>query len=94
MPGLIKFGLYVPDLHAARMWPCSAFVMPEIECGATPASKYRRRCGVESHAKLIWLCPVHAAIVACGGSICKDCAQRGGITRIVKIERLTEPLRM
>jgi hypothetical protein len=91
---VLQIGLAIADLGIARMWPCSAMTGPNLFCGATPCSKYLRRCGVESHARAIWLCPVHAALVAGGGSICKECAARGGITGIVKIIRLSEPLRI
>jgi hypothetical protein len=83
---------YIPDLRVPRSYPCGALTAPETECGATPASLYRRGCGVLSHTREVWLCPVHASMAACGGAICRDCALRGGISPVFLI-RLTEPLR-
>jgi hypothetical protein len=94
VPGVIEIGLAIADLGIARMWPCSALVNPSEWCGATPASKYLRACGVESHDSVIWLCPIHAMLVVCGGAICKECAARGGIAVVAKIIRLSEPVRV
>ena len=90
----LDIGLAIANLGIARMWPCSALVGPGLYCGATPTSKYRRECGVESHAGEVWLCPVHANMVIAGMTICKLCAARGGITGIARIMRMTEPLRL
>ena len=38
-------------------------ITPEDSCGCTPSSLYRRECGIISHTREIWLCPVHAALV-------------------------------
>jgi hypothetical protein len=89
---VIPIGFLVADLGLARVWPCSAVVGPQRMCGATPASLYRRECGVTSHTDAIWLCPVHAAMAACGMTICRECAGRNGI-RTVRLVRLSEPLR-
>lgn len=83
----------IPDLTIPRSYPCSAIVAPETECGATPASLYSRACGVISHVRDIWLCPVHAAMAAGGLAICQECAKRGGM-RPVMLVRLTEPIRL
>lgn len=83
----------VPDLKIIRMEPCSALVAPDAGCGATPASLYRRTCGVAEHDREIWLCPVHAALAVSGGAICRECASRLGVVA-VKLERLTEPVRL
>ena len=93
---ILDIGLAIANLGIARMWPCSAIsgIPGKVVCGATPSSKYLRWCGVESHTKIIWLCPVHAALVASGGSVCRECLQRGGITVIAKITRLSEPVRI
>ena len=88
----LEIGIATADLRIVRMWPCSALVLSKTECGATPASLYRRYCVVPSHARKIWLCPVHAALVAAGGSICRECAAVGG-TSPVLIERLSGPVR-
>ena len=84
MPGVISLGLAVPDLGVPRAYPCNAFTgadaSAETICGATPTSLYHRTCGVDSHGRDIWLCPIHAAIVASGGASCHDCAIRGGIS--------------
>jgi hypothetical protein len=94
MPGVIfQVSPAIPDLRLARMYPCSAIIAPETECGATPASLYRRTCGVISHARNVWLCPVHAAIAACGGAMCQECARAGGIVT-ARLVRLSEPVRM
>lgn len=85
--------LAVPDLGILRMNPCSALTGPHDVCGATPASLYRRVCGVIQHTRQVWLCPVHAALAASGMAICKECAERGGMS-LVLLERMTEPVRL
>jgi len=82
----------IPDLRVPRADPCGAWKGDGNICGATPASLYRRTCGVPSHVRDIWLCGIHAAIVACGGATCHDCAVRGGASQ-ARIIRLSEPLR-
>ena len=89
----IEISVATADLGISRMWPCSAITAPAIECGVTPASRYRRYCGVTSHERDIWLCPVHAMIVACGGSACRECVARGGLVSTVRIIRLDRPVR-
>jgi hypothetical protein len=81
----------IPDLKVPRWEPCSARVDVIMLCGATPSAQYHRECGVVAHAADIWLCPIHAAIVATGGGICKLCADNGGVV-MVSIARMTEPL--
>ena len=85
----------VPDLRVARANPCGALNgKDETVCGATPASLYERSCGIPSHAREIWLCGIHAAIVACGGATCHDCARRGGVSK-ARIRRIDwTPLRL
>lgn len=83
----------IPDLGIPRGYPCGALVAPKTECGVTPASLYRRSCGVLSHTRKIWLCPVHVSMAACGAAICQECAQRGGIS-LVHLERLSMPIRL
>jgi hypothetical protein len=90
---ILTLGLQVPDLHILRSYPCSAMTAPGTECGATPASKYLRQCGTVSHSRLIWLCPVHAALAISGGAICKMCAERLGVVRVT-LTRISEPLRI
>lgn len=84
----------IPDLKVPRANPCGALNMDEDICGATPTSLYRRVCSTPSHAREIWLCGVHAAIVACGGATCHDCAIRGGASqaRIIRLD--INPLRL
>jgi hypothetical protein len=89
----LQLGLAIHDLKIPRMQPCSAVVAPRVECGATPASLYKRYCTVPSHESDIWLCPVHASVVAANGSMCRVCAERGGVSPVMLI-RLTEPIRM
>ena len=93
MPGVIDIGLAVARINIPRAEPCSALVLPKVECGATPASLYLRYCTVPSHARKVWLCPVHASLVSIGGSICRECASRGGVSPVL-IVRLTEPVRL
>jgi hypothetical protein len=94
VPGVVhELGLYVPSLEVPRAEPCEAYVGQEVICGATPASLFRKTCGVESHSRNIWLCPIHAAVVACGGATCHDCAIRGGVAPIVRMYLISEPLR-
>src|SRR6516162_1567619 len=76
---VIRLGLAIPDLRLPRVYPCSAITGLRTTCGATPTSLYHRTCGVASHGADIWLCPVHAAVVASGGGICRECAVRGGV---------------
>jgi hypothetical protein len=91
---LLSIGLAVPDLEVPRGDPCGAISGLNIVCGATPSALYIRSCCVtESHDHEIWLCPIHAAIVACGGGICKMCALNGGVIP-VRIYRLSSPLRI
>ena len=73
--------LAIADLGIPRAEPCSALTGAVSMCGATPSSLYHRTCGVVSHGSDIWLCPVHAAIVATGAASCRDCLQRGGIVQ-------------
>jgi hypothetical protein len=90
---ILEISLAIPDLKVIRAHPCSALVNVGVTCGATPSSKYLRQCGTVSHSRLIWLCPVHAALAVSGGAICKECALRLGISRVT-LHRLTEPLRI
>jgi hypothetical protein len=92
MPSLI-LSPAIFDLRIPRMNPCSAKVSPVVECGATPSSLYRVYCLVPSHEREVWLCPVHAAISACGGSICRVCADNGGIG-IARLYRVSELVRI
>jgi hypothetical protein len=82
----------IPDLGIPRGNPCSALTSPGTECGATPVSLYMRSCKTLSHTRKIWLCPVHAALAVSGGAICKECAERLGVS-LVTLMRLTEPVR-
>jgi hypothetical protein len=90
----ISLGLYVPDLNVPRAEPCSALTGLTTMCGATPASLYHRTCGVASHGADIWLCPVHATLVAVGAAMCRMCADRGGVNaaRVYRINMI--PLRL
>lgn len=91
---ILTLELAVPDLRVPRWNPCGALSGLKITCGATPSSQYIKMCGVASHTKEIWLCPIHAAIVACGGAICQDCAVNGG-TVLVRVFRVNyTPLRI
>jgi hypothetical protein len=96
----LEIGLAIADLGIARMWPCSAIVapgigvLPPLFCGATPASLYRKECGVHGHGRNVWLCPVHATMVMSGMSVCNQCAEAGGIVRNVRLARLTDPVRL
>jgi len=89
----LELGLAVADLKIPRMEPCSALVAPRTECGATPASLYLRYCTVPSHERKIWLCPIHASVVAANGSICRECAAAGGVSPVM-LFRLSEPVRI
>lgn len=88
-----QIGLAVPNLGLPRIEPCSAIVAPETRCGGNPTSLYQRVCGVIGHDRNVWLCPVHAALAACGMAICSECAARGGSTPVILL-RLTEPIRI
>lgn len=90
---LLTLELAVPDLKVPRWNPCGALSGLNIKCGATPSAQYVRTCGVPDHSKEVWLCPIHAAIVACGGAVCQACAQNGGIVaaRIYRVNFI--PLR-
>jgi hypothetical protein len=93
---VLEIALAIHDLKVPRAEPCSALLLvagPEIRCGATPGAKYLRQCGIVSHSRLIWLCPVHAALAVMGGATCRECARRGGSSPVV-LHRLTEPLRI
>jgi len=76
---VLDLGLAIADLGIPRAEPCSALTTATAMCGATPTSLYHRTCGVASHGKDIWLCPVHAGLVAAGAAMCRECAGRGGI---------------
>lgn len=88
-----EIGLAVPDLKL-HWEPCTAVTGPEASCGATPASLYRRTCGVMSHGADIWLCPVHAGLAAYGAAICRLCAERGGAVRVRLYRIVAEPIRL
>lgn len=91
---IIDLGLVIPDLKIFATYPCSAVVAPRgVECGATPASLYKRYCTVPSHERIIWLCPVHASVVAANASICRECAAMGGVSPVM-LFRLSEPVRI
>lgn len=91
---LLTLELAVPDLKVPRWNPCGALSGLNITCGATPSSQYIRMCGVAEHTVEIWLCPIHAAIVACGGAICHNCAVNGGVVP-VRVYRVNyTPLRI
>jgi hypothetical protein len=90
----LELGLAVADLKIPRMEPCSALVAPRTECGATPASLYHRTCGVDSHGADIWLCPIHAALVAAGAAICRPCAERGGVAQACVYRIIMVPVRL
>ena len=90
---VIPVSLAIPDLRIPRSYPCSAVVDWDTECGATPASLYRRSCGVVEHTREVWLCPVHVTMVAASMAICRECARRGGM-RNVLLFRMTEPIRL
>jgi hypothetical protein len=64
------------------MWPCQAGGTGPLarQCGATPASLWRRWCH-HGHERECWLCPVHAKMIASGLGTCADCADRGVSTR-------------
>lgn len=95
MPAAIPLGLAVPDLHVPRGWPCTAIVGPSAaSCGATPASLYHRTCGTPSHGADIWLCPVHAAIVAAGAAMCRECEIRGAVVQARVYRIITIPVRL
>jgi len=95
MPPALPLGFAVPDLRLPRVEPCTAVVaLSGAICGATPTSLYHRTCPVPSHGKDINLCPVHAALVASGFCMCRDCEIRGGVSqaRIYRIVML--PVRL
>lgn len=70
----------IPDLHEPRMHGCQAAGIGTVfaECGATPASRWRRWC-FNSHERECWLCGFHAKMIAAGLARCDDCARRGVI---------------
>jgi len=86
--------LAVADLQIPRANPCSALITATTMCGATPASLYHRTCGVVSHGADIWLCPVHAAIVAAGAAMCRECAKRGGVAQARVYRIVMIPVRL
>jgi hypothetical protein len=81
------------DLRIPRMNPCCAKVSATAECGATPASLYQVYCLIPSHTRETWLCPVHAAISACGGAQCRMCADNGGLG-LIRLHRISGPVRV
>jgi hypothetical protein len=68
----------VADLKVPRMHPCEAAgTGPGAQqCGATPASLWRRYCA-NGHSREVWLCGTHAAVITRGMGACADCADRG-----------------
>jgi len=93
MPEIHRLGIFVPDLKVPRAEPCEAFSGGGNICGATPASLYRKSCGVPSHTRHVWLCGTHANMISCGAGSCHDCAIRFGVARVY-IFRVSEPLRL
>jgi hypothetical protein len=89
-----QLGLAVADLEIPRAYPCSALTSINSICGATPTSMYHRTCGVDSHGEDIWLCPVHAALVAAGAAMCRRCAERGGIVQARVYRIVMIPVRL
>jgi hypothetical protein len=90
----LSLGIAVADLGIPRAYPCTAITGLATTCGATPTSLYHRTCGVASHGTDIWLCPVHAALVAAGAAICRECAKRGGIAQARVYRIVTIPVRL
>jgi hypothetical protein len=90
---VIPVGLVIPDLKIPRWEPCTALTGPGTTCGGTPSALYRRYCVVPSHERKVWLCPVHVSLAVSGGATCRECAARGGTSRVL-LQRITEPIRM
>jgi hypothetical protein len=90
----VDIGLAVPDLLVPRAEPCSAVTGAQSMCGATPTSRYHRSCGVPSHGEDIWLCPVHAAVVAAGGAMCRRCVENGGVVQAKIVRLVMLPVRL
>jgi hypothetical protein len=88
-----QIGIQVPDLKIPRMTPCSAITGPDTTCGATPVSLYQRYCTVPSHARKIWICPVHVMLAAANAATCRECAARGGSSPVL-LQRLSGPVRI
>jgi hypothetical protein len=67
-----------PTLDVPRMHPCAAWMDQQgRECGATPALLFRRVC-LHGHARDVFLCAVHEAMVGrAGAGSCRDCAGLG-----------------
>jgi hypothetical protein len=68
----------VADLKVPRMHPCEATGTGPfaVQCGATPASLWRRWCA-NGHSREVRLCGTHAAVITRGMGACADCAARG-----------------
>jgi hypothetical protein len=68
----------VPTLDVPRMHPCGAFMDQQGElCGATPSLLSRRVC-LHGHARDVYLCAVHEAVVkGTAAAACRDCAGLG-----------------
>jgi hypothetical protein len=77
-PVVHQIAPWIPDLKVPRMHPCQATgIGPGATgCGATPASAWLRWC-FNGHTRDVWLCGVHAKMIAAGMSACADCASRG-----------------
>lgn len=82
----------VPTLGVPRMHPCGAWLDQQREaCGATPALLCRRLCA-HGHARDVWLCTVHEALVSrTGAAACADCADQGRWSHRCPVALVTVP---
>ena len=88
---LLDISPLVPTLDAPRAHPCQAEGIGPgaVQCGAAPASRWRRRClVVPSHVRDCWLCGTHAKMITgLGRGRCGECAAHG-----VSSQCVAEPL--
>jgi hypothetical protein len=61
-----------------RQWPCTAkgTGLGAEQCGATPASVWRRFCA-NGHSREVRMCGSHAALAAAGMVACTECIDKG-----------------
>lgn len=81
-----------PTLDVPRMHPCGAFMDEQGRlCGATPALLFRRVCA-HAHARDVFLCAVHEAMVrSTGAASCRDCAAQGRWAHRCAVALVTVP---
>jgi hypothetical protein len=78
--GAVELRPKVVDEKVPRWYPCSALAGDTGKvCGATPTNKWWKACQF-GHRREIWLCGTHGAMCFMNAGLCRECADRGGVS--------------